>query len=49
MKQPMRRDRPVRLNLRLQTLIYLGLMLAGGSKLSAAFAIPHDSAEKALA
>jgi hypothetical protein len=49
MKQPMRRDRPVRQNLLLLTLIYLGLMLAGGSKLSAAFAIPHDSAEKALA
>lgn len=36
-------------NLLLLTLIYLGLLLAGGSRLSAAFAIPHDSAEKAVA
>ena len=36
-------------NLLLLTLIYLGLLIAGGSKLSAAVAMPHDSAEKALA
>jgi hypothetical protein len=33
----------------LLTLIYVGLLLAGGSRLSAAFAIPHDSPEKAVA
>ena len=31
------------------TLIYVGFMVAGGSRLSAAFAIPHDSPEKAVA
>jgi len=36
-------------NLLLLTLIYLGLLIAGGSKLSAAVAMPHDSAERALA
>lgn len=36
-------------NLLLLTVIYLGLLLAGGSRLSAALAIPHDSAEKAVA
>jgi hypothetical protein len=36
-------------NLLLLTLIYAGLLLAGGSRLSAAVAIPHDSAEKAAA
>lgn len=36
-------------SLLLLTLIYVGLLLAGGSRLSAAFAIPHDSAEKAVA
>lgn len=30
-------------------LVYLGLLFAGGSRLSAAFAMPHDSAEKAVA
>ncbi len=30
-------------------LIYLGLLILGGSRLSAAFAIPKDSAEKAVA
>lgn len=49
MKQAMRRERHLEPNLLLLTLIYLGFLLAGGSKLSAAFAIPHDSAEKALA
>jgi hypothetical protein len=33
----------------LLTLIYIGLLLAGGSRLSAAFSIPRDSPEKALA
>lgn len=36
-------------NLLLLTIVYAGLLLAGGSRLSAAFAIPHDSAEKAVA
>lgn len=36
-------------NLLLLTLIYLGLLLAGGSRLSAALAVPHDSAERAVA
>lgn len=36
-------------NLLLLTLIYLGLLLAGGTRLSAAFAMPRDSAEKAVA
>ena len=36
-------------HLLLLTLVYVGLMIAGGSKLSAAFAIPKDSAEKAVA
>lgn len=36
-------------NLLLLTGIYLALLIAGGSRLSAAMAIPHDSAEKALA
>jgi hypothetical protein len=31
------------------TLLYVGFLLAGGSKVSAAFHIPHDSAEKAVA
>jgi hypothetical protein len=36
-------------NLLLLTLVYTGFMLAGGSKLVAAFCFPHDSAEKAIA
>lgn len=36
-------------NLLLLTIIYAGFMLAGGSKLIAAFRFPHDSAEKAVA
>jgi hypothetical protein len=36
-------------NLLLLTLVYTGFMLAGGSKLIAAFRFPHDSAEKAVA
>lgn len=36
-------------NLLLLTAIYLGLLIAGGSRLSAAMAIPHDSVEKAAA
>jgi hypothetical protein len=36
-------------NLLLLTLIYAGFMLAGGSKLVAAFRFPHDSPEKAIA
>lgn len=36
-------------NLLLLTLIYAGFMVAGGSKLIAAFRFPHDSAEKAVA
>ena len=36
-------------NLLFLTLIYAGFMLAGGSKLIAAFRFPHDSAEKAIA
>ena len=35
-------------NLLLLTVIYLGLLIAGGSRLSAAVAIPHDSVEKAV-
>ena len=30
-------------------LVYLALLIAGGSRLTAAFAIPHDSTEKAVA
>src|SRR5882757_7682137 len=33
----------------LLSLVYVGFMFAGGSRLSLAFAIPHDSAEKAVA
>lgn len=36
-------------NLLALTVIYLALLIAGGSRLSAALAIPHDSAEKAVA
>jgi hypothetical protein len=36
-------------NLLLLTVIYVGLMIAGGSKLIAAFHFPHDSPEKAVA
>ena len=36
-------------NLFLLTVIYLGFLIAGGSRLSAAMAIPHDSVEKAVA
>ena len=36
-------------NLLLLTVVYLGLLIAGGSRLSAAMAIPHDSVEKAVA
>jgi hypothetical protein len=36
-------------NLLLLTIIYVGLLIAGGSKVSAAFHVPHDSAEKAVA
>jgi hypothetical protein len=36
-------------NLLFLTLMYLALLIAGGSRLSAAFAVPHDSAEKAVA
>ena len=36
-------------NLLLLTIIYAGFMLAGGSKLVAAFRFPHDSAEQAVA
>jgi len=36
-------------NLLLLTIVYIGFMLAGGSKLVAAFRFPHDSAEKAIA
>jgi hypothetical protein len=36
-------------NLLILTLIYMAFLIAGGSRLSAAFAIPHDSAEKAVA
>jgi hypothetical protein len=36
-------------NLLLLALVYTGFMLAGGSKLVAAFRFPHDSAEKAIA
>lgn len=36
-------------NLLLLTVIYLVLLTAGGSRLSAAFAMPHDSVEKAAA
>lgn len=36
-------------NLLLLTLIYLGLLIAGGARLTAAFHVPHDSAEKAVA
>jgi hypothetical protein len=36
-------------NLLVLTLIYLGFLVAGGSRLSAAFATPQDSVEKAVA
>lgn len=36
-------------NLLLLTIVYAGLLLAGGSRLTAAFAMPHDSAENAVA
>lgn len=36
-------------NLLVLTVVYAGLLIAGGSRLNAAFAIPHDSAEKAVA
>jgi hypothetical protein len=36
-------------NLLFLTLVYTGFMLAGGSKLVAAFRFPHESAEKAIA
>lgn len=36
-------------NLLLLTIVYVCLLIAGGSKVSAAFHIPHDSAEKAVA
>jgi hypothetical protein len=36
-------------NLLLLTLVYTAFMLAGGSKLVAAFRFPHDSAEKSIA
>ncbi len=36
-------------NLLMLVLIYVGLLIMGGSKMSAAFAIPKDSAEKAVA
>lgn len=36
-------------NLLVLTILYVGLMIAGGSRLNAAFAIPHDSAAKAVA
>ena len=36
-------------NLLLLTVIYLALLIAGGSRLSAALAVPHDSVEKAAA
>src|SRR5579863_7314208 len=36
-------------NLLFLTVIYLAMLIAGGSRLSAALAVPHDSAEKALA
>ena len=49
MNQAMRREHSLGPNLLLLTLIYLGLLVAGGSRLSAAVAIPHDSPEKALA
>ena len=43
---PKRHEGP---NLLLLSLIYVGLLLAGGSKVSAAFHIPRDSAEKTIA
>lgn len=36
-------------NLLVLTIVYAGLLIAGGSRLSAAFAIPHNSAENAVA
>jgi hypothetical protein len=36
-------------NLLLLTLVYLGLLIAGGSTVSAAFHIPHDSSDAAVA
>lgn len=36
-------------NLLLLTVVYLGLLIAGGSRLNAAFAMPHDSVEKTVA
>ena len=41
-------NRRVQASLLLLTLIYVGFLLAGASRLSAAYAMPHDSAEKAV-
>ena len=48
-KQKILSERYIGPNLLLLTVIYLGLLIAGGSRLSAAIAIPHDSVEKAVA
>lgn len=42
-------ERHIGPNLLLLTVVYSGLLIAGGSRLSAAFAIPHDSVEKTVA
>ncbi|HEY1984355.1 MAG TPA: hypothetical protein VGG85_03045 [Terracidiphilus sp.] len=41
-------ERHIGPNLLLLTVTYLGLLIAGGSRLTAAVAIPHDSVEKAV-
>jgi len=48
-KQKILSERHIGPNLLLLTVMYLGLLIAGGAKLSAAMAIPHDSVEKAVA
>ena len=42
------RKRQIGPNLLLLTVVYLGLLIAGGSRLNAAFAMPRDSAQKAV-
>ena len=42
------RERHIGPNLLVLTVVYVGLLIAGGSRLSAAMAIPHDSAAKAV-
>lgn len=47
-KREILRERQIGPNLLLLTVVYLGLLIAGGSRLNAAFAMPHDSVQKAV-